>query len=79
MVTNDADEENCNNWLLIWLEAAVVVPSTSDDTDKPAKVDWLDYTADGSEDDTKEAASTSIKRPTMDNDPSKVHSNEFYP
>ena len=56
-----------------------MVPSTSDDTDEPAKVDRLDYAADGSEDDTKEAASTSIKRPTMDNDPSKVRSNKFYP
>ena len=61
------------------LKSAVTVPSTSDDTDEPAKVDRLDYAADGSEDNTKEAASMSIKRPTMDNDPSKVRSNEFYP
>ena len=46
---------------------------------EPAKVDRIDYAADGSEDDRKESSSMSITRkPTKDNELSKVCPNESY-
>jgi len=40
----------------------------------PAEVDWFNYVADDSEDDTKEASSMSTKQPTKNNGPSNVRS-----
>jgi hypothetical protein len=45
---------------------------------EPAQVDRLDYAADDSEDDTKEAT-MSMRKPTKDNEHSKVCLTEFYP
>lgn len=44
---------------------------------EPAQVDRFDYAPDDSENDEKEATSTSLKRPTKDNEPSKVLSTKF--
>ena len=58
------------------------VPSTIDvnSETEQAQVNQFDYAVDDSEDDTKEATSTSmsIRKPTKDNKPSKVSSTEFY-
>jgi hypothetical protein len=55
------------------------MPSTPNDSDTElALVDRLDYAADDSEDDTKEASSMSIKKPAKDNEPLKVRLTAFY-
>jgi hypothetical protein len=57
-----------------WQHPKTAIPSTFDvnsDTE-PAQVDRFDYAADDSEDDTKEATSMSIRKPTKANKPSKV-------
>jgi hypothetical protein len=62
-----------------WQHPEAAMPSTPNDSDTElALVDRLDYAADDSEDDTKEASSMSIKKPAKDNEPLKVRLTAFY-
>lgn len=62
-----------------WSHLKAAVPSTDSDLE-PAQVNRLDYAADGSEDDGKEASSnsTGIRKPTKANESSTKVRADFY-